>query len=148
MKMFACGLALVVTLPFAELFGGCSPAAAITACHAAFRAAGPYIRGSEVWDDLHVWCDPTPARHNVSAQVEYRPFDTYDRYGRSTVTDRLPDATGFTVSPHFSCVGLAGWYRATATVRATGADGQTNTVMLVGGERHVTAAECIGGTGP
>lgn len=137
----------ILTLMFAfagvaMAMAGCRSGLQLDACHAEFRTAGPYLKGGEVWDDLHVWCDPPPTTFSVSTQIEYAPFDNFTRYGRSTITNRTPNAAGFVVSPHFACDNLTGRYRATATARASDPSGQIATATLVGLVLSITAADC------
>jgi hypothetical protein len=134
-------VAALLTAPCVAVCGGC---AAVTACHATYTATGPYVRAGEVWDDLRVWCSPSPASHALTARMLYRAVGAYAPLGRAVYTARLPGASGFTVSPHATCV--SGWYQATATVTATDTAGHTSEVTLTGLERHVTVADCAGGT--
>lgn len=141
MRIIAASLAILATTPFISQFGGCLPESVVTACHAEFRAAGPYVRADEVWDDLHVWCSPSPTSNAITARFDYRRFAAeYAPLGKSVYTPRIPDTAGFVVSPHTDCV--SGWYRATANVTATNQAGQTSKVALDGVEREFTAVDC------
>jgi hypothetical protein len=131
-----CHVGAVVAMLAAAPLTAVTGCAALDACHAAWSTTGPTVHVDAVTDTLHVSCSPPPRSHTVVARMDYRRVGDYAPLGRATFIDRIPDQRGYDVPVRVPCV--SGWYRATATVTATDAQGDTSEVTLTGVESLIT----------
>lgn len=142
--------ALVITAALAVAVHLADPAGcSATAKACGFTFAGLRVVGGQVTDTVTPTCDPPPTKHHISAQLEYKPFDSYSGIGRVSVSVTIPDSTGFPINLAVPC--SRGWWRVNVHVDGIGppsADGKPGTPFQYqeySPEKHFSAEQCQGG---
>lgn len=146
---------LMAAVVLAAQAGDSSCAPTPKACGLDF--AGLEVQDGRVVDTVTVVCDRRPARHYLEVWIEYKPFDQWDRYGRTATTKDIPSSgrdpdsvadrpVRLTVSSE--CV--RGAYR--TRVHADGISPPTEAgpgipfdVEDTGWQKYITAEDCTGG---
>lgn len=134
--------------------GGCSPTP--KACDLGF--AGITVEAGRVVDTVTVTCKPKPLRHLLQAVIQYKPFDTWDEYGRTATTPDLPgsgqdpdDPADRPVVVTVSSQCSRGWYRTHAHTEGVGpaTEQAPNGIPFqfedTGWATYMTAEDCAGG---
>lgn len=79
---------LTLTIVLATQAGDTSCAPTPKACGLDF--AGLKVQDDRVVDTVTVVCALRPVEHYIRVWIEYKPFDTWDTYGRTTSTEDIP----------------------------------------------------------
>lgn len=142
-------LAVAATQP-----GGCAPTP--KACSLDF--AGITVQAGRVVDTVTVVCDLRPRRHLLQAVIQYKPFDTWDEYGRTWHTENIPgsgkdpdDLADRPVVLELSTTCSRGWYRTKVHTEGIGPATDAAPQGLpfqfedTGFPEYLTAEDCAGG---
>ena len=119
------------------------------ACDLSFAGITVEAHTDRVVDTVNVVCDRKHAKHYIEVTMQYKTFDTWDVYGRTVVTSRIPGEAGLVRTVSSPC--RRGWYRARACVEGRGPateqrpDGIPFVFEDYGRAKYVTAEDCAGG---
>ena len=136
--------------------GGC--AATPKACDLNF--AGIAVQDGRVVDTITVTCHLRPVTHLLRAWIEYKPFDTWDAYGRTLGTPDIPgsgrDPDNPTDQPLRVTVSspcLEGTYRTQVRVEGKGTVNEATPEPIpfefgdTGRQKFLSAEDCAEGRG-
>lgn len=134
--------------------GGCAPTT--KACDLDF--AGLSIQDGRVVDTVTAVCDLRPTRHVLQVWIEYKRFDEFDSYDRTSTTWDIPgsgkdeqDPADQPVRVSVSSPCLEGTYRTRAHVEGKGPVTDTTPKPIpfefedTGWQKHFSARACAGG---
>ena len=144
---------LAVALVLATQAGDSSCAPTPKACDLSF--VGITVQDGRVQDTVTVTCKPRPVRHLLHAEIQYKPFDEWDVYGRSpTIYDIPGDGTeggGRPVELTVTSQCSRGAYRTHVHTEGTGPATEQAPQGIpfefedTGWQKYVTAEDCAGG---
>jgi hypothetical protein len=133
---------------------GCAPTP--KACDLSF--AGITVEAGRVVDTVTVVCDLRPVEHVLQAWIEYKRFDEFDTYDRTSTTWDIPgsgrddeDPADRPVRLTVSSPCVEGTYRTRAYARGKGpiTESTPNPIPFefedTGWHKYVTAEDCVGG---